>query len=69
MTLGQPDTTVQYETAVGTVIREGRWNESRCQKGLLVEVLESNQGETCFKFPREDKVYYVPSHHIKRKDD
>lgn len=69
MTLGQPDTMVQYETPVGTVIREGRWNESRCQKGLLVEVLVSDKDETCFKFPHEDKVYYVPSYYIKRKDD
>lgn len=60
---------VTYETAVGTVTREGRWNESRCQKGLLVEVLASDKGETSFKFPHEDKVYYLPSYHIKRKDD
>jgi len=68
----QPEPMVTYETAigaVGTVIREGRWNESRCQKGLLVEVLASDNGETCFKFPHEDRVYYVPSHYIKRKED
>lgn len=69
MSLDQSNTTVWYETAVGTVIREGRWNESRCQKGLLVEVLASDKGETCFKFPHEDRVYYVQSYHIKGKDD
>ena len=60
---------VVYETAVGTILREGRWNESRCQKGLLVEVLASDKGETCFKFPLGDKIYYLPSDHIKGKDD